>query len=128
MMDTMSNDVLVKTNGLTKLYTMGETTVTALDGVSLNIKRGSFTVVMGPSGSGKSTLLYLLGGLDWPTSGAITVGNDEIEKMDENMLAEFRRNRVGFIFNPLTWSLPCRLRKMWASRCVSQGFPGQTAE
>lgn len=98
MMDTMSNDVLVKTNGLTKLYTMGETTVTALDGVSLNIKRGSFTVVMGPSGSGKSTLLYLLGGLDWPTSGAITVGNDEIEKMDENMLAEFRRNRVGFIF------------------------------
>jgi len=98
MTDTMSNDVLVKTSGLTKLYPMGETTVTALDGVSLNIKRGSFTVVMGPSGSGKSTLLYLLGGLDWPTSGAITVGNDEIEKMDENMLAEFRRNRVGFIF------------------------------
>ena len=98
MTDTMSNDVLVKTSGLTKLYTMGETTVTALDGVSLNIKRGSFTVAMGPSGSGKSTLLYLLGGLDWPTSGAITFGNDEIEKMDENMLAEFRRSRVGFIF------------------------------
>ena len=57
MMNTMSNDVLVKTNGLTKLYTMGETTVTALDGVSLNIKRGSFTVVMGPSGSGKSAAL-----------------------------------------------------------------------
>lgn len=98
MTDMISNDVLVKTSGLTKLYTMGETIVTALDGVSLNIKRGSFTVVMGPSGSGKSTLLYLLGGLDWPTSGAITVGDDEIEKMDENMLAEFRRNRVGFIF------------------------------
>jgi putative ABC transport system ATP-binding protein len=77
---------------------MGEATVTALDGVSLDILPGSFTVVMGPSGSGKSTLLYLLGGLDWPTSGTINIADDEIEKMDENMLAEFRRNRVGFIF------------------------------
>jgi len=77
---------------------MGENTVVALDGVNLDIAPGSFTVVMGPSGSGKSTLLYLLGGLDWPTSGTITIGEDEIEKMDENMLAEYRRNRVGFIF------------------------------
>ncbi len=94
----MTESAFVRTRDLTKIFTMGETTVTALDGVSLDIQPQSFTVVMGPSGSGKSTLLYLLGGLDWPTSGNINIGEDEIEKMDENMLAEFRRNRVGFIF------------------------------
>ena len=98
MTDTMSNNAFVTTSGLTKIYSMGEATVTALDDVSLDIHPGSFTVVMGPSGSGKSTLLYLIGGLDWPTSGSIRVGDDAIDKMDENMLAEFRRNRVGFIF------------------------------
>jgi putative ABC transport system ATP-binding protein len=98
MTDILSNGAFVKTSGLTKIYSMGEATVTALSDVSLDIQPGSFTVVMGPSGSGKSTLLYLIGGLDWPTSGAIRVGEDEIEKMDENSLAEFRRNRVGFIF------------------------------
>lgn len=77
---------------------MGETKVVALDGVTLEIPSRSFTVVMGPSGSGKSTLLYLIGGLDWPTSGSIQVAEDEVEKMDENSLAEYRRNRVGFIF------------------------------
>lgn len=90
--------VFVEIKDLKKYYSMGETTVKALDGVSLQIPPGSFTVIMGPSGSGKSTLLYLVGGLDWPTSGGIRVGDEEIEKMDENTLAEFRRNRVGFIF------------------------------
>jgi len=94
----MTDAAFVKTRDLSKIYSMGETTVTALDEVTLDILPGSFTVVMGPSGSGKSTLLYLLGGLDWPTSGTINVADDEIDKMDENMLAEFRRNRVGFIF------------------------------
>ena len=94
----MTESAFVKTRDLSKIYSMGETKVTALDEVTLDILPGSFTVVMGPSGSGKSTLLYLLGGLDWPTSGTINVADDEIEKMDENMLAEFRRNRVGFIF------------------------------
>jgi putative ABC transport system ATP-binding protein len=53
---------------------------------------------MGPSGSGKSTLLYLIGGLDWPTSGSIQVDGESLEKMDENALARYRRNKVGFIF------------------------------
>ena len=77
---------------------MGETRVQALAGVDLEIERGSFTVVMGPSGSGKSTLLYLIGGLDWPTSGSIQVDGESLEKMDENALARYRRNKVGFIF------------------------------
>lgn len=81
-----------------KEFMMGETVVKALNGVSLDIEEGSFTVIMGPSGSGKSTLLYLIGGLDWPTGGEIHFQDDEIQKMDENSLAIFRRNKVGFIF------------------------------
>jgi putative ABC transport system ATP-binding protein len=88
----------VQVRELTKIFQMGETKVTALGGIDLDIQPGSFTVIMGPSGSGKSTLLYLIGGLDWPTSGQIRIGNEEIEKMDENALALYRRNRVGFIF------------------------------
>jgi len=91
-------DNFVQTIDLRKTYQMGETAVHAMDGLDLSIPSGSFTVIMGPSGSGKSTLLYLVGGLDWPTSGEILVDNDEIGKMDENSLADYRRNKVGFIF------------------------------
>jgi putative ABC transport system ATP-binding protein len=94
----MSSKSFVSIQDLTKEYPMGETKVIALDKVSLDIPPKSFTVIMGPSGSGKSTLLYLIGGLDWPTSGSIRVAQDEVEKMDENALALYRRNQVGFIF------------------------------
>lgn len=77
---------------------MGETEVRALAGITLSIERGTFTVIMGPSGSGKSTLLYLLGGLDLPTSGSMVVDGLSIENMDENALAQYRRTKVGFIF------------------------------
>jgi len=77
---------------------MGQNTVHALAGVELAIPQGSFTVVMGPSGSGKSTLLYLIGGLDRPTSGSITIHDERIDSMDENQLAEYRQRKVGFIF------------------------------
>ncbi len=88
----------VQTINLRKTYKMGDNEVHALDGLDLSIPSGSFTVVMGPSGSGKSTLLYLVGGLDWPTSGNIIIDGTEIEKMDENALADYRRNKIGFIF------------------------------
>lgn len=91
-------DNFIETTDLRKTYTMGETEVHALNGVDVAIPRGSFSVIMGPSGSGKSTLLYLIGGLDWPTSGNILVDGQEIEKMDENELANYRRNKLGFIF------------------------------
>jgi len=77
---------------------MGTVRVDALAGVDLEIPRKSLTVVMGPSGSGKSTLLYLLGGLDRATSGSIEVDGQKLEEMDENALAFFRRQTVGFIF------------------------------
>ncbi|MCC6298965.1 MAG: ABC transporter ATP-binding protein [Anaerolineales bacterium] len=84
--------------GLTKRFEMGGQIVRALDGVDVEIEAGTFTVVMGPSGSGKSTLLYLLGGLDRPTSGEISIEGERLDQMDENALAIFRRRTMGFIF------------------------------
>ena len=83
---------------LRKHFQMGATTVAALDGVSLDIESNTLTVVMGPSGSGKSTLLYLLGGLDRITSGSIVIDGQNLESMDENALALFRRRTMGFVF------------------------------
>lgn len=94
----MDKHPFIKIQQLEKVFQMGETRVQALKDVNLEIDEGSFTVVMGPSGSGKSTLLYLIGGLDWSTSGSIVVDNEEIEKMDENALAFYRRKKVGFVF------------------------------
>ncbi|MFZ5922345.1 MAG: ABC transporter ATP-binding protein [Chloroflexota bacterium] len=88
----------VNLSALKKHYQMGGVTVRALDGVDLDIPANAFTVVMGPSGSGKSTLLYLVGGLDRPTSGGVKVAGQDLEAMDENQLAGFRRQAVGFIF------------------------------
>ena len=88
----------IKITSLRKTYVMGQTQVHALAGVDLEIAEGTFTVVMGPSGSGKSTLLYLIGGLDRPTSGKIQVNGRSIESIDENQLAVYRRQQVGFIF------------------------------
>ncbi|MFN8382665.1 MAG: ABC transporter ATP-binding protein [Anaerolineales bacterium] len=92
------NSSLIQITGLKKHYLMGGTTVRALDGVDVEIPEHTFTVVMGPSGSGKSSLLYLLGGLDRPTAGEITVNGERLDQMDENALALFRRKTMGFIF------------------------------
>jgi putative ABC transport system ATP-binding protein len=88
----------IRISGLAKHYQMGGTIVRALDGVDLEIGARTLTVVMGPSGSGKSTLLYLLGGLDRATSGEISMEGQRLDEMDENMLALFRRRRMGFVF------------------------------
>lgn len=92
------NSSLIQVTGLKKHFQMGGTTVRALDGVDVEIPAHTFTVVMGPSGSGKSSLLYLLGGLDRPTAGEITVNGERLDQMDENALALFRRKTMGFIF------------------------------
>ncbi|HTX79713.1 MAG TPA: ABC transporter ATP-binding protein [Longilinea sp.] len=88
----------IQIRSLIKIFSLGDSKVTALAGVDLDVPQQSFTVIMGPSGSGKSTLLYLLGGLDWPTSGSIRVGGEEIARMDENDLAVYRQTKVGFVF------------------------------
>jgi putative ABC transport system ATP-binding protein len=94
----MQTQVLISIRQLRKIYQMGNQKVYALAGVDLDIPQGSLTVIMGPSGSGKSTLLYLLGGLDRPTSGRILVNDQDLNTMDENALAVYRRKTLGFIF------------------------------
>ena len=90
--------LLVETEQLTKVYGQGETAVTALDGVNLRIEAGEFVAVMGPSGCGKSTLLHLLGGLDQPTSGRVTLGNRDLARLDDDELTKLRRRKIGFVF------------------------------
>src|SRR5215212_1129268 len=89
---------LITTQSLTKIYGIAKQQVYALRDVNLNIDESEFVAIMGPSGSGKSTLLYLLGGLDRPTSGTMIVNDQRLDEMDENRLAIFRRETVGFIF------------------------------
>ena len=81
-----------------KIYRQGENDITALAGVSLDIAKGSFVVIMGPSGSGKSTLLHLIGGLDRPSSGDLLVDGRLIGQMSDDEVTLFRRTKVGFVF------------------------------
>ena len=83
---------------LTKTYGSGESAVRALDGVSVGIRRGEFTAIMGPSGSGKSTLMHIMAGLDAPTSGRAWIGDTDITGLSDLELTILRRRRVGFIF------------------------------
>ncbi len=83
---------------LTKVYHMGEVDVHALRGVDLDLPAGDLTVLLGPSGSGKSTLVNILGGLDWPTSGSVRYRDRELTDASESDLTEFRRRKIGFVF------------------------------
>ena len=83
---------------LHKIFTMGTQQVRAVDDLNLELAAGSFTMIQGPSGSGKSTLLYMIGGLDTPTSGSIIVHGRDLSGLDENELAFYRRQEVGYIF------------------------------
>ncbi|MDX3234349.1 ABC transporter ATP-binding protein [Streptomyces sp. ME03-5709C] len=87
-----------RATALTKSYGTGETRVTALDAVDVEIARGRFTAVMGPSGSGKSTLMHCLAGLDSVTSGQVWIGETEITGLADRELTRLRRDQVGFVF------------------------------
>jgi len=81
-----------------KIYRQGESEIAALDGISLEIPKGAFAVIMGPSGSGKSTLLHLIGGLDRPSSGDLLVDGRLIGQMADDEVTLFRRTKIGFVF------------------------------
>ena len=89
---------ILETRDLKKYYGTGDTQVKALDGVELNIQQGEFVAIVGTSGSGKSTLLHMLGGLDRPTSGTVTVDGKDIFALKDEALTIFRRRKIGFVF------------------------------
>ncbi len=92
------NQAAVRLRSVTRSYGRNDSTVTALDAVSLDIPRGTFTAIMGPSGSGKSTLLQCIAGLDRPTSGQVLLGETDLTKLSETKLTLLRRKRIGFVF------------------------------
>lgn len=89
---------MIRLEGITKIYKMGESEVRALDGVDLHIKPHEFVSIIGPSGSGKSTLMNMIGCLDVPTSGRYWIEGVEGSKMTDNQLADLRNQKLGFIF------------------------------
>lgn len=89
---------ILRTEELVKYYGTGENVVKAVDHTNIIIERGNFTAIVGRSGSGKSTLLHLFGGLDRPTSGKLFIDGEDIFALNENKLAEFRRRKIGFVF------------------------------
>ena len=89
---------VLKVENLTKVYGSGDTKVTALDHVSFEVEKGEFVAIIGASGSGKSTLMNLIGGIDKPTEGSVTIDGKEIYKLNESQLAIFRRRNIGTIY------------------------------
>ena len=89
---------ILETRELRKFYGSGETEVRALDGVNLTVEKGEFVAVVGTSGSGKSTMLHMLGGLDRPTGGTVTVDGRELSALKDEELTIFRRRKIGFVF------------------------------
>ena len=89
---------ILQAQGLKKIYGSGDNAVHALDGVDLRVEKGEFVAIVGTSGSGKSTLLHMLGGLDRPTEGTVTVDGQKIFALKEEALTTFRRRKIGFVF------------------------------
>lgn len=92
------SEVLARLSGVSRTYRKGKEKVEVLHNLDLEIPKGDFVAIMGPSGSGKTTLLNLLGGLDKPTAGTVTVGDAELSSMSNSQLSRWRSSHVGFIF------------------------------
>ena len=122
-------EVVFEARDVTKRYDMGEVVVNALRGVSLSLRASEFIVLLGPSGSGKSTLLNILGGLDVPTSGAVTYRGRDLSGADDATRTAYRRNNVGFVFQfyNLIPSLTARENVALVTEIVRDPMPPQEA-
>jgi putative ABC transport system ATP-binding protein len=94
----MSGQAIIETVELTKIYGMGDASVAALNGVSLQIQKGEFLAIMGPSGSGKSTLMHILGCLSRPSAGRYILDDQDVSELDNKQLASIRNRKIGFVF------------------------------
>src|ERR1700735_960681 len=127
------SEAIVSLRNVVKRYTRGKQNVDVLENLNLDIAQGEFVALMGPSGSGKTTLLNLIGGLDQPTSGEISVGGQRIDRLSSGELAHWRAHNVGFVFQfynlmPVlsaegTVELPLLLTKLPAAR--SSAWPSR---
>ena len=96
--DQRTRTALISARNVSKVYKMGDQTVRALDNVSLEIEEGEFVAIMGPSGSGKSTMMNLIGALDVPTSGSLSIDGRDISTLSSDELADLRNRTIGFVF------------------------------
>jgi putative ABC transport system ATP-binding protein len=94
----MANHTIIETIELTKVFGMGDVSVTALDGVSIRIDAGEFVAIMGPSGSGKSTLMHIIGCLSQPSTGQYILDGEDVSNLDKVQLAVVRNKKLGFVF------------------------------
>jgi len=95
---TANGNTIVELKGVTKVYRQGQVDVHALRGLDLTVKAGEFTAICGPSGSGKTTSLNLIGALDKPTAGTVSLEGKDLSKMSRKQLSRLRRDRIGFVF------------------------------
>lgn len=125
----------IELEGVTKTFIMGDETIRALDHLDVSIKKGEFIAIVGPSGSGKSTLANVIGGLDIPDNGGVIVDNEDISRIHDKQLSQYRNKKVGFIFQnfnlqsnytalenvalPLVFGkMPPKKRKLRALECL----------
>src|SRR5215467_6265186 len=97
-MSTVSNNTLVDVNGVEKVFHRGSEDIHVLADLHLNVPKGEFLALMGPSGSGKSTLLNLIGGLDRPTKGTVSIAGERVDELSDRKLAAWRARHIGFVF------------------------------
>lgn len=118
-------NTILRTEHLCKYYGSGENQVKAVDDNNITIEQGEFVAIVGKSGSGKSTLLHMLGGLDYPTSGKVYVGDKDIFSLKEDALAVFRRRKMGFIFQ--AFNLVSSIN-VWENIVLPIGLDGKKVE